>query len=356
MNAVSTKTDLVPAINEDEAVRVLQASLYPGARPDSIKLVLAWCRATGRDPMKKPIHIVPMKVKDQQTGRWEWRDVLMPGIGTYRSDAAKTGTYAGKDEPEFGPDKRGDVDGCELTYPEWCKVTIKRIVAGQICSWTAKELWLENYASGAEGKGVNAMWRKRPYGQLAKVAESQALRMAFPDETGNTYTSEEMEGKHFEGTTIDADPPTKATKGSHKTIRSEHYKETGGTEPEAAAAATMTSTFLDRAEISLNAEQNGTKWLKILEAVLAEAPTLDDLTGLRAIESVKFTQANAPSLIKAQIKEAFANAAIRLAPQFNGNGKHAPEAEAEVKTVADALKAEPNDDPEKEFEPGDPLP
>jgi hypothetical protein len=41
------------------------------------------------------------------------------------------------------------------------------------------------------------MWRKRPYGQLAKCAEAQALRKAFPEIVSQHPTAEEMEGKHF---------------------------------------------------------------------------------------------------------------------------------------------------------------
>ena len=38
------------------------------------------------------------------------------------------------------------------------------------------------------------MWMKRPYGQIAKCAEAQAFRKAFP-EMASAYTAEEMEGK-----------------------------------------------------------------------------------------------------------------------------------------------------------------
>lgn len=215
MNAVTPATQPgtpVATLDDNALINVLQNSLYPGARPESIALVLAWCRATGRDPMLKPIHIVPMNVKIAGTNRYEWRDTLMPGIGTYRTDAATTGQYAGKSEPEFGPDVTSEfmAEGnrvVKLTHPHWCKVTVQRLVGGQVRDFTAKEFWMENYATaGRDTEAPNAMWKKRPYAQLAKCAESQALRMAFPGETGNTNTAEEMEGKSFAGPTIEHEP------------------------------------------------------------------------------------------------------------------------------------------------------
>jgi phage recombination protein Bet len=207
-NAMNALTKVDP-VAEANLIEVLGNSLYPGAKPESIRMVLAWCRATGRDPMRKPIHIVGMSVKVAQ-GKYEWRDVLMPGIGTYRTDAARTGEYCGKSEPEFGPDTTmafGTPGAMiEVTFPLWCRVTVKRLVRGEERSFTAREYFLENYATaGNTTTAPNMMWKKRPYGQLAKVAESQALRMAFPEESGNTNTAEEMEGKSFDGATIEHD-------------------------------------------------------------------------------------------------------------------------------------------------------
>jgi len=196
----------VPALkmSEEELTTVLQSSVYPGAKLESIKMVIGVCRASGKDPLKKPYHIVPMQVsigkKDSQG--WdikEWRDVIMPGINDYRTDAARTGQHAGTSEPEFGPDITETLDGVQITYPKWCRVTVKRqLPSGQIVEFSAVELWIENYATkSAKSSAPNAMWKRRPYAQLAKCAEAQALRKGFP-EVGSQPTADEMEGKEID--------------------------------------------------------------------------------------------------------------------------------------------------------------
>lgn len=209
--AVAHSQSQIPALAmaEDELVDVLQSSVYPGAKLGSIKLVIGVCRASGKDPLKKPYHIVPMSVK---TGRkkpngydeTEMRDVIMPGINDYRTDAARTGQHAGTTEPEFGPDVTRKLNGVEITYPEWCRVSVtRRLATGELVTFTAKEFWLENYATaGRDNEAPNAMWKKRPYAQLAKCAEAQALRKGFP-EVGSLPTAEEMEGKEIDVGTYD---------------------------------------------------------------------------------------------------------------------------------------------------------
>lgn len=203
----------LPALQmtENELISVLQTSLYPGAQLGSIKMVIDYCRASQLDPMQKPVHIVPMSVKVAGTrDKYEWRDVIMPGIGLYRTQAARSNAYGGITEPEFGPEVEREVGGVMVAYPQWCKVTVKRrLPDGTLAEFTAVERWLENYATaGRDSRAPNSMWKKRPYGQLAKCAQAQALRMAFP-EIGAMPTAEEMEGKQWDdGQTIDATDPT----------------------------------------------------------------------------------------------------------------------------------------------------
>jgi phage recombination protein Bet len=173
----------------------LKNSLYTGARDESIKMVLDYCKAAKLDPMQKPVHIVPMSVRNAVTGKYEYKDVVMPGVGLYRIQAARSNQYAGVSEPEFGEDVTCNLGGVEITYPKWCRVTVKKIVNNTIVEFTAKEYWLENYASKKDERTPNTMWQKRPYGQIAKCAEAQALRKAFPEIVGQHPTAEEMEGK-----------------------------------------------------------------------------------------------------------------------------------------------------------------
>jgi len=216
--SVIKKESTLPALamSEAELMDVLRNSLYVGAKDESIKMVISYCAAAGLDIMQKPVHLVPM---------WDgkakvMRDVVMPGIGLYRTQAARSGEYAGVTEPEYGQDVEDNVGGVKITYPASCKVTVKRLLAnGMIAEFSAIERWKENYAvKGGAEKSIapNSMWIKRPYAQLAKCAEAQALRKAFP-EFGSQPTNDEMEGKSLDDSQI-VESVAKEVKPERKTM------------------------------------------------------------------------------------------------------------------------------------------
>lgn len=208
MSAVMKQADHLPAISEDALVEVLSGSLYPGAAHNSVVMVLAYCKAAQLDPMLKPVHIVPI----YQKGRG-MVDTVMPGIGLYRIQAARTGQYAGISDPEYGPPITAKLGGVDVTYPEWCRVTVKRQMSnGLVAEFTASERWLENYATASKDTvAPNSMWKRRAFAQLAKCAEAQALRKAFP-EVGSAPTADEMEGKTFDEAPRDVKPQPSAVK------------------------------------------------------------------------------------------------------------------------------------------------
>jgi len=218
MSNLQSKSQVFDIATIDEHVySAMKNSIYPGAADSSIAMVWSYCKARSLDPLQKPVHIVPMSVKDAKTGKYDWRDIVMPGIGLYRIQAQRSGCYAGQSDPEFGDDVTETISGVTVTYPKWCKVTVSKMMNnGIIVEFSAKEFWKENYAtSGKDSSSPNAMWKKRPYAQLAKCAEAQALRKAFPDIIDQSPTAEEMEGKTFEDGVV-------STQTSRKEIYSAH--------------------------------------------------------------------------------------------------------------------------------------
>lgn len=179
----------------DEAMwNVLCSSMFPGAKPESIIMAVEYAKARNLDIMKKPCHIVPMSVKDAKTGQSQWRDVIMPSITEIRITASRTGEYAGQDAPVFGDMVEMQFGQKRITAPEFCTVTVYRIVHGEKVAFSHTEYFEEACATTKDGS-PNSMWTKRKRGQLSKCAEAGALRKAFPEEIGNEYTKEEMEGK-----------------------------------------------------------------------------------------------------------------------------------------------------------------
>jgi phage recombination protein Bet len=190
---------------EDELIYTLQTSLYVGAKVESVRMVMAYCRAAGLDVMQKPVHIVPM----WSAKAGQMIDVVMPGVGLYRTQASRTGEFAGMTEPEFGPMITETISGVQITYPEYARCTVKRALpSGVVAEFSAIEYWIENYAvkGGKEKSNApNSMWAKRPRGQIAKCAQAQALRIAFP-ELGAAPTADEMEGKTLYQPEVDITP------------------------------------------------------------------------------------------------------------------------------------------------------
>lgn len=192
-------------INQD-TWNALSVSIFPGAKPESITLAYQYCKARGLDILKKPVHIVPMSVKIAGTNKYEYRDVIMPGIGELRTTASRTGLMAGTDKPIFGPiiefpitDNPDVKEPTILMVAESCEVTVHRLDKNGVPrAYTHIEFFEEAVARTKDG-AVNSMWRKRARGQLAKCAEAGALRKAFPEELGGIYAAEELEGKSIGG-------------------------------------------------------------------------------------------------------------------------------------------------------------
>lgn len=167
-------------------------NLYHGAKPESVIAIWHYCKARKLDPFKKPVHIVPMRVKEG--GEWKTRDVILPGIYEYRITAHRTGEYRGHEKPQYGP--LAKFAGVEA--PEWCDYVAYRGVAGSPRPTWAEfpvTAWFKEVVTRKADGQANDRWTDAPRQMLTKVAEAWALREAFPEEFGGTSTAEEMYGR-----------------------------------------------------------------------------------------------------------------------------------------------------------------
>jgi phage recombination protein Bet len=209
--AVAKEFEIAPA-----EWRVLVDQIFPAAKSvEAVMMALAYCRKRNLDIFKKPVHIVPMWSSTKKA----MVETVWPGIAEIRTTASRTGQYAGIDAVEFGPMLERSFSGSvgsgqnestmtkKVRFPEWASVIVYRIVAGQKSAYHAKVFWEETYASIGKSEVPNDMWAKRPRGQLDKCVEAAALRKAFPEELGNTYAAEEMEGRSLEGAVIEHSAP-----------------------------------------------------------------------------------------------------------------------------------------------------
>lgn len=186
-------------IKESPIFKALKSSVFPGAKDESVLMVIDYCKAKNLDPLSKVVHLVPMYIEDKQTGIKGMRDVVMEGIDSHRVKASRTGKHIGTSEPEFGEIITKKLGSMTISFPFYAKIVVKKLLDdGTVAEFVGKEFWLENYATkGRDDETPNKMWAKRTFSQLAKCAEAQGLRRAFPELCAHP-TAEEMEGKYIE--------------------------------------------------------------------------------------------------------------------------------------------------------------
>jgi len=188
--------------------RVLCEAIWPNAKSaDAISLAVSYCAARRLDPMKRPVHIVPM----WNTALGKQVETVWPGINELLTTASRSGGFAGVDEPRWGPeqtktfrgtkkiDNRDQAFEITLTFPVWCGVTVWRIVGGERRAFSQPVYWMEAYGRLGFGSELpNDMWSKRTRGQLHKCALAASLRLGFPEDIGGEMSAEEMEGREID--------------------------------------------------------------------------------------------------------------------------------------------------------------
>lgn len=199
--------------------RVLVEATFPAAKSAAaVIMALEYCQARNLDIFKRVVHIVPM----WSTQKKDYVETVWPGIAEIRTTAFRTGQFAGLDAIEWGPVieqefsiekdvwENGRKTGVRIEkrlvrFHEWARMTVYRVVSGLATPARfigPQVFWVEICAKDKNGS-PNDRWLGNPNGQHEKTAEAAALRRAFPEELGNEYSAEEMDGQVIDGQVID---------------------------------------------------------------------------------------------------------------------------------------------------------
>ena len=166
-----------------DQVELLKRTVAKGVTDDELALFVHVANHAKLDPFAKQIHAVK---------RWDGkqrREVMsiQTGIDGFRLIAARTKAHAGTDEAVFE-----EKDG----KPVKATVTVWKVVAGLRVAFTASARWdeyVQTYKDRETGaEKMTGLWAKMPYVMLAKCAEAQALRKAFPADLSGIYAEEEI--------------------------------------------------------------------------------------------------------------------------------------------------------------------
>ena len=182
LSVAGIQKEIAELVSDQETATALIQTAFKGLTVSTMKQAMLEAMMRGfelKNFLDKDIYAVPFG------GAYS----LVNSISWVRKVAMRSG-IVGKTEPIY-TEKNDKI--------ETCTVTVKRKFGDYIGDFTAT-VYFSEYNTNQN------QWTKKPRTMIAKVAEMAALRMACPEELGNSYVEEEFDKKEAAKPEIDLKP------------------------------------------------------------------------------------------------------------------------------------------------------
>ncbi len=168
---------------------ILKNSICKGVSNEEFEVFLMACVKTQLDPFMRQIYAVKRKAK-KPDGSWGETMTIQTGIDGYRLIAERTERYAPGPEPIYAYDNNGGL----MAATAFIKKQTRDGTWHTVSASAYIDEYCQTFTDRSTGeKKATGMWGNMPRTMLAKCAEAQALRKAFPAEMSGVYTKEEMQ-------------------------------------------------------------------------------------------------------------------------------------------------------------------
>lgn len=184
MNALVTWTG--------KQLSLIRQTVARDCNPAEFDMFVHTCRALRLDPLRRQAHAFVFSKNDAAKRQL----TIVTSISGYRSIAERTGAYRPDDKApryEMG-EKNADSNPLGIIR---CEVTVYKHSHGE---WwpVVGEAWWDEYVPLYDGKidKFKTGWTKMPRIMIAKCAEANALRKAWPDNFAGVHEESEVDRSH----------------------------------------------------------------------------------------------------------------------------------------------------------------
>ncbi|THF88425.1 phage recombination protein Bet [Deinococcus sp. KSM4-11] len=191
-HARPTAMSLAPVDFNREQLDLIKTQIAPGASDGELALFVQQCKRTGLDPFSRQIYAVMREARVQVNGQWTSvkKMTIQTAIDGFRLIAERTGKYTGQTQTMWcGADGKWQDVWLQSEPPAASRVGVRRRDFDEPLYAVAR--WESFAQKNRDGKPIS-QWATMPDVMLAKCAEAQALRRAFPNDLSGLYTSDEM--------------------------------------------------------------------------------------------------------------------------------------------------------------------